>query len=92
MFLPSTITLKNINKIYTPKTWSKDRGRQQQDISSYLHSVFKGTLKFFGVSRHTVIKAQNTFDTTQLASSIVFKCFFPKPNKIRNKSFIMPSL
>ena len=57
----------------------------------YLHSVFKGRLKFIGVFRHTVIKPQNTC-TTQLASSIVFKCLFPKPSKIRNKSFIIPLL
>ena len=51
-----------------------------------LRGVFKGRLKILAVFRNTAIKPQNTC-TTQLASHIVFKCLFPKPRKIGNKSF-----
>ena len=47
--------------------------------------------EFFGVFGETVINPQDIC-TTQLANSIVFKCLFPKPSKIGNKSFKMPLL
>ena len=42
-------------------------------------------------SLDTVIKPQNK-STTQLDSSIVFKCLLPKLSKRENKSFIIPFL
>ena len=71
------------------KRWREAYQKHNYNATArYLHSVFKGRLKFIGVFRHTVIKSQNTC-TTQLPLSIVYKCLFPKPNKIRNQTFIM---
>ena len=50
----------------------------------YLDGVFKGKLKFIGLFQTHSLKPCTC--TTQLASSIVFTCIFPKSSKTGNKS------